>query len=314
VTLVQPVAVAGPLETEYRPREPLDISATLGILRRGPGDPTFRVGEGCLWLAFALPGGAATLALRQRLDGSVCATSWGPGAGEALASVRELLGSRDDWSGFDDRGVAWLREARRRHPGLRLARTGRVVEQLIPLALEQKVTAAQAFRTFRALVRRFGTRAPGPHPELFVAPSPEAWRLIPSWEWHTAGAEPFQSRAAVALAARAGSIERAARAAGDGEDVERMLRALPGVGPWTANEVRARALGDPDAVSVGDYHLASVVGFAFTGRRDVDDDGMLELLEPWRGHRQRVIRLLAAAGPRKPRRGPRMSIQDNRRR
>lgn len=312
VTLAPPVALGAPLETEYRPRGELDLAATLGILCRGPGDPTFRVAGGCVWLGFRAGGGEVALALRQGADGTVRATAWGAGAGEALAALPALLGARDDWAGLDDRGVGWLREARRRHPGLRLTRTGRVVEQLIPLVLEQKVTAAAAYRAFRTLVWRFGARAPGPCPGLFVPPPPEGWRLIPSWEWHAAGVEPFQSRTVVGLAARASSIERAAHAAGCGDDVERMLCALPGVGPWTANEVRARALGDPDAVSVGDWHLASVVGYAFTGRRDIDDDGMLELLEPWRGHRQRVIRLIVAAGPRKPRRGPRASIPDHR--
>lgn len=312
MSLITAAPVSKPVETVYRPREALDLGRTLGILRRGPADPTFQQADGCVWLAFRLESGEAALALRQQRDGRVLASAWGAGAGDALASLPALLGAHDDWSEFDDRGLGWLREARRRHPGLRLARTDRVVEQLIPLALEQKVTALAAFRAHRRLVRRFGARAPGPNRELFVPPPAEVWRRIPSWEWHAAGAEPFQSRAAVTLAARAPSIERAALAAACGDDVERILCTLPGVGRWTANEVRARALGDPDAVSVGDYHLASIVGYAFTGARDVDDDGMLELLEPWRGHRQRVIRLLVAAGPRKQRRGPRASIQEHR--
>ncbi|MDQ1531086.1 MAG: hypothetical protein QOE37_1191, partial [Microbacteriaceae bacterium] len=91
------------------------------------------------------------------------------------------------------------------------------------------------------------------------------------------------------------------------------LRAVPGVGLWTYAEVAQRALGDADAVSVGDYHLAAAVGWALVGR-PVDDDGMLELLEPWRGHRQRVVRLIYRSGVRTPRRGPRITIEDHRRR
>ena len=58
-----------------------------------------------------------------------------------------------------------------------------------------------------------------------------------------------------------------------------------------------RTLGCPDTVSVGDYHLKNIVGWALAGRRDTDDAGMLELLEPWRGQRQRVVRLLLTGGP-----------------
>ena len=104
---------------------------------------------------------------------------------------------------------------------------------------------------------------------------------------------------------------RAAAAAQTGEERDRVFTALRGVGLWTSAEARIRAFGDPDAVSVGDYHLAHEVGYALTGHR-VDDDGMLELLEPWAGQRQRVIRLIETTGLREPRRGPRLSPEDHR--
>jgi len=78
-----------------------------------------------------------------------------------------------------------------------------------------------------------------------------------------------------------------------------------------AAQARIRAFGDADAVSVGDYHLAHQVGFALTGHR-VDDDGMVELLEAWRGHRQRVIRLIGLSGAFEERRGPRLAPEDHR--
>ena len=85
------------------------------------------------------------------------------------------------------------------------------------------------------------------------------------------------------------------------------LRAVPGIGPWTAAEVMLRATGDPDAVSVGDFHLKNLVAYAFTGARKGTDEEMVELLEPYRGHRARVIRLLEASGIRPPAHGPRMA-------
>ena len=85
------------------------------------------------------------------------------------------------------------------------------------------------------------------------------------------------------------------------------LRAIPGIGPWTAAEVGARAFGDPDAVSVGDFHLPSLVAWALAGEARATDERMLELLEPYRGQRGRVIRLLEASGLRAPRYGPRLA-------
>jgi 3-methyladenine DNA glycosylase/8-oxoguanine DNA glycosylase len=91
----------------------------------------------------------------------------------------------------------------------------------------------------------------------------------------------------------------------------RLMQTVSGVGPWTAAEAAQRALGDPDAVSFGDYHLAAIVGWALVGER-IDDDALAELLEPWAGHRQRIVRLVLASGVMPPRHGPRMTIQDHR--
>jgi 3-methyladenine DNA glycosylase/8-oxoguanine DNA glycosylase len=123
------------------------------------------------------------------------------------------------------------------------------------------------------------------------------WAQIPSWDWHRSGAE----------AVRARTIVNAARF--DLESAPERLPLLPGIGPWTTAEVRQRALGDPDALSVGDYHLSGIVGWAMAGRK-VDDAGMLELLAPYAGQRHRVTRLLEDARP--PRRGPRMPVRDYR--
>ena len=91
------------------------------------------------------------------------------------------------------------------------------------------------------------------------------------------------------------------------DEAYRRLLAYPGIGPWTAAEVGARALGDPDAVSVGDFHLPNLVAWALAGEPRANDARMLELLEPWRGQRGRVIRLLEASGLAAPRFGPRMA-------
>ncbi|MEO7015530.1 MAG: DNA-3-methyladenine glycosylase 2 family protein [Leifsonia sp.] len=311
-----PVVAVSPgsaVSTVYSPAEPVDLRATLGVLGRGPYDPTTRWDSRGVWRTFRTPEGPATLRiLAPSGDGSIGASAWGPGAEWAITAVPGLLGHGDDWGDLDVRGTTLLQESRRRNPGLRLTRTGRPLEALVPAIVEQRVTSLEAYRSWARLLRWYGEPAPGPAPEgMRVVPSVQQWRGIPSWEWHRAGVDPGRARTVAAVMAVAGSLERAIEAAGSLPLAAGKLRTVVGVGAWTAAETLQRSHADPDAVSVGDYHLAHYVGEALIGRR-VDDDGMLELLEPWAGHRQRVIRLILASGFAFERRGPRVTLQDHR--
>lgn len=317
-TLRDPRPVAEPpLEGEYRPALPVDVGRAVLAQRHGGNDPTFRATGslrtgGVVWRASRTPLGVATLALRQTADGTVRAAAWGPGASWALDQLPALCGKGDDPDGFDASRHPSVAEWHRRHPDLRIGRTDLVFDALVSAIMEQKVTSMQAFSAWRSIVTWYGERAPGPTPvPLFAPPDIEGWRHVPSWAWHRAGLEPPQSRTIVEAARRGATIERAAAAAIDGEARDRVFISLRGVGVWTSAETRIRAFGDPDAVSVGDYHLAHQVGYALTGHR-VDDDGMLELLEPFAGHRQRVIRLIYAGSALEPRRGPRLHPEDHR--
>lgn len=300
-------------ETVYRPPHELDLHRTVGMLRRGRNDTTMVIDGTVIWRALRTPLGPTTLALRM-LGGEVHATAWGPGSGIALDLVPALCGAHDDATDFDPSLHPLIADTARRHPGLRLTRTDEVFDALACAIIEQKVTGMQAFGAWRWLISRFGAPAPGPTPRpMFAAPSPDQWHRIPSWAWHRAGVEPPQSRTIVRAAERGDRISRAVRAAVSGDDRDRVLTSLPGVGVWTSAETRIRALGDPDAVSIGDYHLAHEVGHALTGAR-TDDAGMIELLAPWAGQRQRVVRLIHASGVQEPRRGPRLAPEDHRRR
>jgi 3-methyladenine DNA glycosylase/8-oxoguanine DNA glycosylase len=245
----------------------------------------------------------------QRGPNEVHCAAWGPGAEPAIAGMADLLGGRDDPTGFVPEHPL-LRETLTRHPGIRIPRTGRVLESLVPAVLEQKVTGNEARSSWRWLLRRYGEPAPGPAPDgMRVPPPADVWRRVPSWDWHRAGVDPQRSRTVVMAAQVAGRLEEAVDMTS--ADAERRLRAVPGIGVWTAAEIAQRALGDGDAVSFGDYHLAKLVGWALSGR-PVDDDGMADLLEPYRPHRYRAIRLLECSGFAMPRFGPRMTIQDHR--
>lgn len=287
---------------------PVDVRATLWMLVRGPGDPAHRLEPtGRFWGAWATPEGAGTLTVHAK-GSVVSARAWGDGAGWLLERVPALLGEGDDWSGLDVSSVPILDEARRRRPGLRLPRTGLVLDALVPAVLEQKVTGHEARRSWRLLLRRFGTPAPGPIEGMFVPPSPEVLLDVPTWDWHRFGVDLKRQRAIRAAASAARRLEECTSMAGD--DAMARLQLIPGIGIWTAAETAQRALGHPDAVSVGDYHLPNMVVHLLTGRTRGTDAEMLELLAPWAGQRQRVMRLIEVVGIGAPRYGPRFSPTD----
>lgn len=296
---------AAGLESRWRPAHPVHLGRLLLGRRRGAGDPTYRLDGATHWRGVRTPQGTAALALStDPAAGEVVARAWGPGGGWALESVPRLLGAEDDPAGFDPSGHPVVAEAARRAGEVRIGASGLVMEALVPAIIEQKVTGQEAFAGFRRLVRRFGERAPGPHPDLWVQPAAAVLRTIPSWEWLRLPVDPARSRAVVTAARVADSLERTIGLPGD--EVARRLTSLPGIGEWTAAEVRQRAHGDPDAVSFGDYHVAKDFGWALTGE-PWDDDRMRAFLEEWRPHRGRVVAVLGLASGHRPRRGPRMA-------
>ncbi|WP_307628523.1 DNA-3-methyladenine glycosylase family protein [Streptomyces turgidiscabies] len=313
-----PRQAAAPGRTRtWVPGAPLDLGLVLGPLRRGPGDPTFRATpDGSVWRTCRTPAGPGTLRVALR-DGVVRGEAWGPGAEWLLEKMPELLGAADDPEAFAPRHRI-VALARHQRPGLRLTRTGLVMESLIPCVLEQKVTTVEAYRAWRLLVRKFGEPAPGPGPGgagpggagggLFVVPTARDWALIPSWEWHRAGVDNKRASTILRAVRVAGRLEEAV--ALDPERARARLEVVVGVGPWTSAEVVQRSHGAADAVTVGDLHLPGIVGFALAGDRDADDEVMLSLLEPYAGQRHRAARLILLSGRTPGRRGPRMRKGD----
>lgn len=310
-----------PIERRFVPAVPVDVRRTLAIHRRGPGDPTLRFSrDGSAWRATRTPEGPATLRLVPDGD-AIRAQGWGPGAAWAVEQAPELLGVAEaptalaDDAAFADLvaavGHPLLLGLLPRYRAIKIGRTRRVLEALIPAIIEQKVTGDEARSAFVALVRRHGGPAPGPWDAdgrpapLRVPPAPATLAGLPGYAYHPLGLERRRAEAIRGAASRADRLEECAdlplaRAYA-------RLRALPLVGAWTAAEVGLRALGDPDAVSIGDFHLANAVCWALAGEERGSDARMLELLAPYAGHRARVIRLIETAGIRAPRRGPRMA-------
>lgn len=305
-----PLTVAG-RERVVESRRPVDLGLTLGPLAHGGRrDPSVRIGPDGVWRASDTSDGPATLLLRSTGPTTVTARAWGPGASAALDAVPALVGADDDPSPLAS-AHPLVAELEKRLSGLRVGRTAAVLDALVPTVLAQRVIGAEAARAYVAMVRASGRVAPHSGdpaaPALLLPPEPRWLISTPYWSFHRWGVE--QRRVATIKTAAVQAHRLAASASGSLDDARRGLFALPGVGPWTVNNVAMQALGDADAVSVGDYWLKHVVCFALTGEPRGTDERMLELLEPWRGQRGRVCRLLLSGGPRPPRFGPRLPLR-----
>ena len=282
-------------------RAPLDLARTLAPLVHGRGDRTIRLSAREASLTFRTADGPATVRVEVEGECRIGVAAWGPGAEQALSSATSLIGERDSPEAFVAHHPV-MRRLQRANPGLRLPRSGRVFHALVPSILEQKVTGTEAFRSYGALLRRYGEDAPGPG-ELLLPPTPQTLATLPYHAFHPLGIERRRADVIRRAAARAAWLE----AATDAADATRRLTSLPGIGAWTAAEVVRSAFGDPDAVSVGDFHVPNMVAWALAGEPRADDARMLELLEPYRGQRGRVQRLLEVGRVLAPRYGPRMA-------
>jgi 3-methyladenine DNA glycosylase/8-oxoguanine DNA glycosylase len=285
---------------------PLDLRRTLAPLSRGPYDPTIRLAAGRAWRATRTMDGPATVALAHAGD-ELRAEAWGPGAERALGEIPTLLGLAGAPEPIPA-GHPLIGQLARRHAGIRIPATGAVLESLVPAILEQKIAGEEARRALTGLIRAHGEPAPGP-PEfrLRLMPPPTTLAALAYYAYHPFGVERRRAELIRRVAARAAWFEAIVELPLPAAYAR--LTAVPGIGPWTAAEVALRALGDADAVSVGDFHLPNLVSFALAGEPRATDARMLELLEPYRGHRARVIRLLEISGIRPPRYGPRLSVR-----
>lgn len=298
----------------WHPAHPVDLRATLSPLIRGREDPCWRWVGDELWWATGTPLGPALLQLRARpTDQAVLSQAFGAGRDWLLAGVQELVGAADDPSGFRPRPEhPLLVQAWRSRPGFRVPRSRRVFDALAAAAVEQVVTGKESRRAWVRLVRGYGDPAPGkpaeaggPAAGMRLPPTAQQWRSVPSWAWLRLGVGEHRRATVLAAARAAPALERTITM--QPQQVEAALRSLPGVGVWTAAEVRQRAHGDADAFSFADFHVAKDVSWALTGHVH-DDDACAKMLAPYAGHRYRVQRLLELNGIGRPRRGPRMTL------
>jgi len=257
------------------------------------------------WLTARTPDGPGTMRIRRTRD-EVVGEAWGGGASWLLASLGAISGLEDDPAGFTT-DHPLVGELHRRHPGLRFGRTGLVFDALVVAIVGQKVTGSEATLAMRGLRRVFAEPAPGPRQGLSMPPDPERMAAAPYWVYHELHLEKRRAdvlrRVAVDFAKIEGTRGQSPSSA------TRVLDRHSGVGPWTVAKTLVVSHGDPDQVEVGDFHTKHFVVHHLTGRSRGTDEEMLELLEPFRPQRARVIRLLHTLG-HEPKFGPRMAPRD----
>jgi 3-methyladenine DNA glycosylase/8-oxoguanine DNA glycosylase len=260
------------------------------------------------WRAMRTPEGPGTALVRRSADG-VAVDAWGPGAGWIVEGASELLGLHDDPSVWvPEHPKVWA--LHRRSPGIRFGKTRMVFEAAVVAVLGQKVTGKEAAMGLVGMTRRFSEPAPGPHPGLWLPPPAKRLAEAAYHDFHDLGIEKKRADTVRRLAAAADRIDRVASA--PVAEARRFLARFPGVGEWTVAEALVVSHGDVDAVSVGDYHLKNIVSWHLAGEERGSDQRMLELLEPFRPHRARVVRLLEQAGAPQ-RKGARLAVRGFRR-
>jgi len=284
---------------------PIDLPRSVGSIRAGAGDPSVRTGPATAVVATRTPEGPGTIEF-SGAGTTITAEAWGPGSGWLLDHAPAMCGAADDLTGFAPQHRI-IDQLARTYPGMRVIRTGAVVEMMLRVIVGQKVTGKEAKDGYRRMVLALGEPAPG-HPDLLLPPNPEVVAGLAYHAFHPWGIERKRAETILRVARRRGRLAETAQMPRN--DAYRRLNAVPGIGPWTTGIVAGTALGDPDAVAVGDYNIPHMVSWLLAGEPRSSDDRMLELLEPYRGHRGRVVRLLKASGVKAPRYGPRLPARE----
>lgn len=277
---------------------PLDLRGTLRPLHG-------HFAEDGWWLTARSKQGPASLRLR-RTRKELIGEAWGPGAGWLLARLPRIVGLDDDPASFLTQHPI-VSELHRQNPGLRFGRTDLVFDSLVIAVCGQKVTGREAAAAIRGLSNEFSDPAPGPNTQLRLPPDPVKMAAAPYWVYHR---YQLEKRRADVLRRVAERHDMIADLADETSQVTAdVLRSFSGLGEWSVAETLAVSHGDPDQVSVGDFHLKHLVVHHLTGKDRGSDEEMLDLLEEFRPHRGRVARLLHKLG-HEPKFGPRMTPRD----
>lgn len=293
---------------------PTDLGATLSWFRHGRNDPTTRLerfgrgptASGRFVRASHTPEGPGTVAIAWS-GCDVDADTWGPGGDWLRARIPDMLGDADEGAGHleaaPDPVVAAAMRAGRH---VRIGHSGDLYHELLPTILEQRITALEAKHQWARLCHEIGDQAPGPVAGLRLPPAPAVLARQPSWWFHPLGIERKRAEPLIEVARHASKLWAWAEL--EPAEAGRLLRLLRGIGVWTTGCVLGPALGDADAVPVGDYHVKNIIGWNLMDEARATDERMLQLLSPYAGRRGRVVRAITAHGRGAPKFGPKQRI------
>jgi 3-methyladenine DNA glycosylase/8-oxoguanine DNA glycosylase len=295
-------------------RRSTDIGATLSWYRHGGSDPTTWLttvgrgpdGSGHFVRATLTPDGPGTVSLRWAQD-DITVETYGPGGAWLQQQAERMIGSADtDDHGLEASDHPVVAAAARANRHLRIGASSDLYHELLPIIIEQRITAGEAHRQWQRLCFELSEPAPGPFTRLLLPPDPAVLARRPSWWFHPLGIERKRAEPLINVARHASKFWT--WSAMGPQEATTKLRLIRGVGQWTIGSVLGPALGDPDAVAVGDFHLKNLIAHNLAGEARGTDERMLELLEPYAGQRGRVVRYVARQGSVAPKFGPKKRI------
>ena len=165
----------------------------------------------------------------------------------------------------------------KRHPGIRTPGAWDGFELSVRAILGQQISVAAATTIAGRLARRFGTAVDATDGLDRIFPAPEQLAHAPIEEVGVIAARAETIRL-LARAVTVGTVTFSAASAP--REVTAALQALPGIGPWTAQYIAMRALGEPDAFPSGDLILKRMAGVVTP--RELEQRS--ETWRPWRAY------------------------------
>lgn len=274
----------------------VDVPLVLAPLAILGGDPTIHLDERTMTRATFTPEGPGAIrAVWHPERSEVSLTTYGAGSSWLLERGPGLVGASDDVSSFrpTDPVVSGLWS---RFRGDRVAKTGTLWHDAAWTIVQQRVHRRDAAAQWRRLVQGMGEPIEGtdglhapPDPKQVARSHPSSLRRF--------GIDMQRAQTLMNVASVASRLHDLVD--GPIEEARRPLQSIRGVGPWTVSCLSAFTWGDVDTVIVGDSGIPSLVASVLVGERRATDERMLELLEPYRPHRYRILKLAFAARTRR---------------
>jgi endonuclease III len=268
---------------------PLDVNATFGVHCFGKYDATAFSNKGHFTKCFSVEGGVCVVRVDQ-VGRGVQVTVEGTGESLVRQALERSLAKNDGHDTFVPKHPL-IAKLHMRLSGMRIIEVPWAFDVACQTVLGQRVTAEDAMREFRRIAERYGTK----YQDLVAFPPASLVATMPTWQLEQLGIDPKRARAMVALA------REVVRRPGFWASplLPKVLASIRGIGPWTIGNIMGFAMGDPDALVLGDLHLPHVVTWALAEEPRGSDERMVELLQPFAG--QRLTRLLTGSNIKVPR-------------